>query len=488
MRELRRKVLLPSFTLMEECNEHYALANRRSINRWKGREPLAYFERPVVNPTDRGRFNYNLFPVVLGRDSAPWDFGTLYILFRLESETSPNMATFHSLADDLGAFKEWLDEHDNPNELLFDFPKLKVRRVTYRYRGALKLKVGVNEIAPSTAKRRMGTVVSFYRWLIAANFLEPAHDPWQERTFDLSFKNAQGFSVSKSASSTDLRIDAPKTTDPLSDSIQDGGKLRPLPQIEQRWVMEAANSLGNPEMCLFLLFMMLTGARIQSAGTLRVRHFTQHKVSFSKALAGDGEVFKLMVGPGTGIDTKNDKQMVLQMPRFFYEALHTYALSERAKRRRRLSAGGDHDDQYLFITQHGSSYYTSKEESLRFDPNLQRRHKKNGGTVRQFLKDSLIPLVRENFDPKFHFRIHDLRATFGMNQTDLQMELVQSGVITLRIARSNVMALMGHSSSEITELYLDYRKKMEVMYCAVNGYGDQVCAWINAAMEAVADE
>lgn len=473
---------------MEECSENDPSANKRSVSRWKGREPLAYFERPVVNPTDPAGFNYNLFPVVLDRNSVPWELGTMYILSRLESETNPNMATVHSIADDLGAFKEWLDEHDNPKELVFDFPKLKLRRVTYRYRGALKLKIGAAEIAASTAKRRMGTVVAFYRWLIAENFFEPENDPWQERTYDLSFKNAHGFSVKKSVSSTDLRIDAPKANDPLTDIIEDGGKLRPLPQTEQQWVMEAADTLGNPEIYLILLFMMLTGARIQTAGTLRVRHFIHSKISFSRALAGDGEVFKLKVGPGTGIDTKNDKSMVLQMPRFFYEALHTYALSQRAKRRRRMADDGDHDDQYLFVTQQGSPYYTSKEESLRFDPNLKRRHKKNGGTVRQFLKDHLIPLVRKNCHPNFHFRIHDLRATFGMNQTDIHMALVQSKVITLRKARLNVMALMGHSSSEITELYLDYRKKMEVMLCAVNGYGDQVRKWTDAAMRTVIDE
>lgn len=52
---------------------------------------------------------------------------------------------------------------------------------------------------------------------------------------------------------------------------------------------------------------------------------------------GDGEVFKLKAGPGTRIDTKNNKNGVLQVPRQIYELLHTYALSERVKSKRRFS-------------------------------------------------------------------------------------------------------------------------------------------------------
>ena len=488
MRELRRKVFIPVFTLTETSDEDDPRAIKRLIKQWKGRAALTYHFRPVINSKEGTGFNYNLFPVVLDRNSVPWDLGTLFILSRLEGETHPNMTTIQSLADDLGAYREWLDDQNNPNELLVEFPKMKQRRPTYRYNGFLKRKIYAREIAPTTAKRRMGTVVAFYRWMMEEKLFEPENEPWQERSYLLAIKNTQGFSVTKRVTSTDLRIATPKTDDPFDGLIQDGGKLRPLPENEQRWVMEACDALGNPEMYLIILFMILTGARIQTAGTLRVRHFTQDKVAFSRALSGCDEVFKLKIGPGTGIDTKNDKNMVLQVPRPLYEALRTYALSARAMRRREVVLGGEHADQFLFLTQQGSSYYTAKEEALRFDPDLKRRHHKSGGTVRQFIKEFLIPYVRKHHSPKFHFRIHDLRATYGMNQTDIQMEFVQKGGITLRKARTNVMALMGHASSATTDLYLDYRKQMDAVYAAINGYGDQVCAWIDGAMKGVAGE
>jgi integrase len=481
LRELRRKVLIPTFTLTEVCDKGDPASIERSISNSKNIGVFTYYLKPAVDPIEGAHRNHNLFPIVLSRNSIPWDLGTLFILDRLEVEANPNMVTLKSLADDLGAFREWLDSHENPNGLLFSFPKLILSRVTYRYRSNLKKKVEIGEIAASTAKRRMTTVVSFYRWMIKEEFFQPAHDPWQERTYGLTLTNIYGGSVRKTVSSTDLQILASKADDPLDDTIQDEGKLRPLPLEEQKWVMEAADALGNGEMYLFILFMILTGARIQTVGTLRVRHFMQDNPAFSSGIAGQGQVFKLKTGPGTGIDTKKNKNKILQIPKSLYEALHVYATSDRARRRREVSQGQDHLDQYLFLTQQGSPYYTAKAQSSGYDPSMVRRHYKNGGTVRQFLKERLIPFVRNRHDPKFEFRIHDLRATFGMNQTDIQMSLVQAGVITLSKARMIVKELMWHTSSATTDKYLDYRKQIKMIRAAINGHGEHVQEWIDKA-------
>lgn len=486
MRELRRKVLLPTFTLTEVCDKDDPEAVKRSISGSKEHGAFVYHLKPVVDPIEGTQRNHNLFPIVLTRDSMPWDLGMLFILSRLDAETNPDMVTLKSLADDLGAFREWLDSHENPEDLLFSFPKLPLSRVTYRYRGNLKKKIEIGEIAASTAKRRMATVVSFYRWMMAEEIFQPTNDPWQERTYGLTLTNSYGGSVKKTVTSTDLQLLASKADDPLDDTIQDeDGKLRPLPLGEQKWVMEAADALGNGEMYLFILFMLLTGARIQTVGTLRVRHFIQANPAFSNGIAGQGQVFKLKAGPGTGIDTKRNKKKVLQIPRLLYEALHVYVTSDRARRRREVAPGGDCLDQYLFLTQQGSPYYTAKAHSSSYNSNMVRRHHKNGGTVRQFLKERLIPFVQNCYDPKFKFRIHDLRATFGMNQTDIQMSLVQAGVITLTEARSIVKELMWHTSLATTDKYIDYRKQMKMIRSAINGHGDHVQGWINRAMEGI---
>lgn len=484
MIELRRKVLIPAFRLTEICNATDPNVIQRDIKQGKGREATTYYCRPVVEVHSESRFNYNLFPIPLDRDGNPWGLATNFLLARLEGEARPNMVSYHSLADDLGAYKEWLDQFPNPNQLLFDFPIMKLRRVTYRYKGYLKQQIFAKEVASGTARRRMSTVIAFYRWLIKEELFTPENDPWVERGFSLAIKTGYGATVIKKGVSTDVGIKVAKAEDALEDTIDDGGKLRPLPKDEQQWVLEAVNASGNTEMYLMILFMLATGARIQTAATLRVSHFTAETPVFFTSISGGGSVFKLRCGARYGIDTKGDKEGVLQVPEPLYLALRTYALSDRA-RRRRVIAGGDSPAQYLFLTQQGSPYYLSKGEALQFDPERTTRYLQDGGTVRQFLKERVIPYVRKNHNPKFHMRIHDLRATFGMNHTDIQMGLVESGRISLSQARNTVRQLMWHQNSATTDLYLDYRKRLEQVYAAINEYGEQVQAWIDQAMTGV---
>ena len=60
-----------------------------------------------------------------------------------------------------------------------DFPVQKLQRPTYRFNGHLKHAVSAGEIATATAKRRMGNVITFYRWLESENVFRPAQPPWR---------------------------------------------------------------------------------------------------------------------------------------------------------------------------------------------------------------------------------------------------------------------------------------------------------------------
>lgn len=482
MIELRRKVLLPVFQLTEVCDASDLRAVKRVIKAAKERQAETYYYRQAVGNDGQATGNYNMFPVVLQRDGRPWLLASYYLLDKLEGQTNPNMKTYWSLADDLGAFREWLDRSANPEELLFSFPQVKQQRCTYRYSGFLKIQIGNSEIGPTTAKHRMSTVVAFYRWLIEEQLFEPENTPWIDRVSRLSFAGRHGALITKSVVSTDVGIKVAKSEDALEDTIQDGGKLRPLSKQEQEWLMEALNSIGNGEMYLILLFMLATGARIQTACTLRLRHFTTPRPVFFGALSGGGSVYKLRCGPGTGIDTKGDKSGVLQIPEPLYLALRTYAQSARAQRRRAV-AGNDSGDQYLFLTAQGNSYYTAKAEALEFNPNLTSRNSHEGGTIRKFLKQQVIPYIQRNHHSRFAMRLHDLRASFGMNHTDIQMALVDAKETTLSSARNTVRQLMWHERTTTTDLYLDYRERLKRVYAAINGYGEQIQVWTSLAME-----
>jgi len=313
----------------------------------------------------------------------------------------------------------------------------------------------------------------------------PENPAWEDKRYHLSIKTANGQQLSKNVASTDLCISAPKAEADFDGTIQDGAKLRPLTRQEQDWVIEAAGATGNSECLLLQLFMLGTGSRMESTCTLRVRHFSNPTPRYSMSLTGEGEVYRLKAGPGTGIDTKNNKSGTFQIPRALYELLHTYALSNRAAQRRKrdVKKHGEHPDPYLFLTNRGGPYYTAKEESLRFDPNFAVRHAKNGQPLRQFIKDHAIPYIRKKYDPGFSYRPHDLRASFGMNMTEELMKLVKEGKITLHRARLIVKDLMWHTSLATTDLYLNFKKSMDVFYKAINGYGEHLQRWTDRAMK-----
>jgi hypothetical protein len=152
---------------------------------------LTYHYRFVVDEHTGTGFNYNRFPIVLDRTGAPWPLATLFILSRLEGTTRPNMTTFQGLADDLGAFKEWLDQHDRPDELLFHFPQMKLRRTTYRYRGFVKQQIEAQTLSPSTAKRRMSAVIGFYEWLVEHGHFTPEYPLWGGEAIPAIFHQQQ---------------------------------------------------------------------------------------------------------------------------------------------------------------------------------------------------------------------------------------------------------------------------------------------------------
>jgi hypothetical protein len=170
------------------------------------------------------------------------------------------------------------------------------------------------------------------------------------------------------------------------------------------------------------------------------------------------------VGPGTGIDTKFDKKLVLHIPVWFYRRLQIYALSERAKKRRIHAKGGDTEEQYLFLSQRGNPLYQNKREAQEFDAANVLRHKKAGQGVRQFITERVIPFIRKKYKTKdFHYRFHDTRATAGMNWTDHQLALVQQGKTTLHEAREFVKTRMGHESSVVTDRYLQFRQNLKLV-------------------------
>jgi len=482
MTSLARKVVLPQFERTNLACEDDPTARRIDIESNGYISKTSYFVRSNMSPGENDRRDgkpkwvptqFNLYPVILYSDGAPWPEANLWILSMLESRVNPNMASFHSIAEDMCAYARFIEDYDID---WLDFPSQKLARPTYRFNGHLKHLIQNQEIKASTAKRRMAAVIRFYRWLQEEGVLTMENAPWRESDRYVEFKGHYGQSLSKKVTTTDVSIRVAQQDDPYDGYINDGGKLRPLPQNEQEWLMDALTSLGNTEMTLIHLFGLVTGARIQTILTFRVRDVL-------KDYGTDRQGFlRYPIGPGTGIDTKFDKRLVLHIPVWFYEMLTIYALSERAKKRRLKAAGGDTENQYLFLSSHGAPLYAAKQDVTHGDSKAL-RHNKVGQGVRQYITDYIIPFIRKKYSPSFHYQFHDTRATFGMNLVDDRLRLIEDKKFTLKEALDFVQVRMGHSSPATTDRYLSFRSRLKIAYAVQDGWEATLENMARCAME-----
>jgi hypothetical protein len=415
---------------------------------------------------------FPLFPVVRLTDGAPWAEANLWLIDMMESKPSPNMLTFASISDDLVAFRRYLDDEGVD---WLTFPVNKRQRPTYRYSASIRLAVQAGELSPGVARRRMGAVVRFYRWLMTEAGFRPANAPWVESDRFIEFKDQKGFSSVIAVKTTDLSISGRRAEDPWDDHIQDGGRLRPLPASEQSVLLESLAALGNTEMTLIHLFALLTGARIQTVLTVRAKHVMRKPGEFH------GDDIRLACGPGTGIDTKGGVKGVLHLPRGFYERLYVYVHSDRARKRRQMADGGDHPDQPLFLSHRGAPLYEDRESRgpLSTGPQV-RRHVKTGQAVRQFIRDELLPMMRVQLgNPRYEFSFHDLRATYGLNMVDA---MTANGTKYTR-ALDQLRELMWHVQSAMTERYLAYRENRKLFDAVQDGWSAHLSTLVTRTLD-----
>lgn len=453
-----KKVLLPNLKLTKlaaEADDGSTIINLPN-------SALSYHTKPDTSFNN----SFNLFPIVLDSQGKPWSEAVIYILSRLKDTMHPVMGTYASIAEDLCVYRRFLDDSGLD---WTSFPTQKLMRPTYRFNGHLKLLVSSGEMALSTAKRTMGTIIAFYRWIQEEKLLKIDNPTWKESDQYIEIKNAQGFSKLKKINSTDLDISIKSQNDPYEETIEDGGKLRPLPLQEQKWLIDALDSLGNTEMKLIHLFSLLTGARIQTVLTLKVKHVLQ---DLDAILSNE---IRLPVGPGTDVDTKNDKKMILHIPKWFYSQLQTYAYSDRSKKRRLKAKGGDNENQYLFLSVRSVPLYEDKGAKQNYNPENTLRHNKVGQGVRQFITEKVIPFICKKYNVQnFHYRFHDLRATAGMNWTDYGLSLVEKKKLNLREVREFVKVRMGHESAAVTDRYLQYRQHQQLTKEVTIGYEEWI--------------
>ena len=187
-----RRTTIRQLPLTEVVDRNTSGATPVSISTPEG--GTIYHTAPLADPAtgrrrdDRPQWiagTFPLFPVVRLVDGAPWAEANLWLIDTIEAKPSPNMLTFAIIADDLVAFRRYLDD-EGVDWLMF--PANKRQRPTYRYSASIRLAVQAGELSAGVARRRMGAVVRFYRWLMA----EQASGPRTRRGSNLAVSSSSG--------------------------------------------------------------------------------------------------------------------------------------------------------------------------------------------------------------------------------------------------------------------------------------------------------
>ena len=416
-----------------------------------------------ISNEDYGIENYLHYPILLDDNGIPLKYENLYLLFKLKNYTKPSSKTLDSIANDLKKFILWCKQ----SEIDYLTATRKVLTPTYKYRGHLQTLYENGKISSSTLKRKIGSVIGFYRYLINEQNIKFKFPLWEEGITSITYFDNKGFSQSKKVTTTDIgNVPLVQNQEITNEKfIKDGSNLKPLTEEEQIILIKALKQINNKEMTLGFLISIFTGARISSVYTLRLKHFNKNVDSENK------DDITVKIGLGTDCDTKGDKQYLLYFPQWLYKMVKIYIQSPKSisKRDKAKHIFENNDQQYIFLNNRGRPYYVSKYDPYKQDY----RDVPNGNTIRLFILNTLKKVLKKN-KKNIDFSFHDLRATFGMNLLNRLLPLVQSTEINITFALLYIKERMGHSSLVTTERYLNFQKLNQVKLKIQNDFEDHL--------------
>ena len=397
------------------------------------------------------------FPIIVQGDGQPSEIFNLYLMKKLQQTIQYDFKTFASIANQLIDFHRFLE--DEKLDCL-KFNKLKQLNAIFKYRTRLIDQVNAGLIGASSARGRINAVVNFYRFLVIEDLVDHQRYgiPFQDVYKYIAVDNEFGARRKMAIKSHDLAIHVPAKAH-NSEAIVDGGELSPLTVEEQTVVLKALQQSSREYQLMFYL-ALFTGARLQTICTLRIENL------FNRESDSHGFI-RLPVGAGTGVDTKFQKPMTLLIPNWLAQDLKIYINSEQARQRRQKSNYGDSDENYVFLTKLGTPFYTSKAEQQKMTEKIKtsnlfgtRLKLYEGEAVRSYLKVVLLPEI-SLIDPQFpSFKFHDLRASFGMNLLESQLQHLPEGHSAMT-AVEYVQARMGHRNISTTLQYLNYKSRLQ---------------------------
>ena len=350
----------------------------------------------------KGRKVLEGLPQIVWTDQNPWREANLWALEQATTNKK-NIKTIVSAMTGLHAYAKWLEKEDVS---WWEFPAREADRCLVRYRGALIEARDGGELAPSTAKQRMATVIRFYRWLWARRLISPEWPMWKERQAGIRITDTFGFERTLLMTSTDLAIPNRRR---IGDGLEDG--LLPVSVTSRNSILSFANRHASQELALLLRLGFRTGMRL---GTL-----TDLKVGTLDRAVPDPSFptwFRIAIGPGAhpAVHTKFGVTGQVWIETGDLQLLKDYVFSARRLKRQALATPKHRDN--VFLTRFGGRYGTEGVEMSRA-LNVEMGRLRKAGLA-----------AGHNAFRAFHF--HQSRCTFA---TELARMAIKHGGVSVAI-------------------------------------------------------
>lgn len=261
------------------------------------------------------------------------------------------------------------------------FPVRKEDQPIRKFRKFLIDQREAGEIKPSTATNCMAAVIQFYRFVLLKGFLDKGKPLWVDRIAAIHLHDSAGFKRTISRLSSELSI---KNRSAVSHVLEDG--LLPISGEHLTQLLRYTANNESVDFHYMLSIGFFTGARIGSIVT-----FTIESINTAREETLAPGLYRIAVGPGTGISTKFSVFGEILIPSALLEDLKVYARSTR-----RLLREAKAEKKYkglLFLSRTGKPYSVATVNTANFE--CRRR------------------AVAAGLHEFSNFTFHQSRATFG---------------------------------------------------------------------------
>jgi len=357
----------------------------------------------------------------------------------------------HHLVHMLNYFFKFRDEYDYLN---FKFP-VERNRPAYKYWQFLREEIKVGNLSRENARLYQSTSTRFFKYAKEKGLIDPQAELWREETISTVYQNEKQGNVNRLIVRPVHAIKKARTKAVLTDYIFDGEPLKPLNDEEQKILITALKTTAPSWFKCLAITSLLTGARSGSIGTLREKHIIDLKQQMDSGIltpflrAGNAE---------TLIQTKHDKPLRIYFPLSAIKYLNLYFSSKTRKNnvQKAIKKGlvfEKDKDQHLLINQQGNHVYWSKF-NIELIPSWMPPSTRPGSIISHFANETLKPeLYRLGYEGPF--KVHYLRATFGMNFLKANYRPTMSSDEINKLL-DKLKELMGHSSITVTQAYLNH--------------------------------